>query len=400
MGLIAAALGTFNGVMADQWKEYFYCDALGADVIAVKGQKRVSGRSANTSGSDNIISDGSVIAVADGQCMIIVEQGAVVEICAKPGEYKYDAKSEPTIFQGNLSDSIKQVFEQMGKRFQFGGQPANDQRVYYFNTKEIVGNKYGTPSPVPFHVYQANAGIDLDIRVKCFGEYSYKVTNPILFYTNVCGNFDGEYTRDKIDSQLKTELLTALQPAFAKISAMNIRYSEIPAHTTELAQSLNTELSAKWKDLRGIEIVSFGVSSITADPEDEETIKQMQKNAAYKDPTLAAATLVGAQAQAMQDAAKNTNGAAMAFMGTNMAQAAGGINAQNLYAMGGQQQQQAPAAPAAGEWVCPKCGAKNTGKFCSQCGTPKPETGEWTCPKCGAKNTGKFCTQCGTAKPE
>jgi membrane protease subunit (stomatin/prohibitin family) len=368
-----------------------------ANVIAVKGTKRVTGASSNH-GNDNIITDGSVIAVADGQCMIIVEQGKVVEICAQPGEYKYDNASEPSLFVGKLGDSVKSVFAQIGKRFTFGGQPAEDQRVYYFNTKELTGNKYGTPNAVPFRVVDKNIGLDMDISVRCFGEYSYKVTNPILFYTNVTGNFADSYTTDMIDSQLKTELLTALQPAFAKISEMGIRYSALPGHATELADALNEQLSAKWKDLRGIEIVSFGVSSITANEEDEKAIKQAQQAAINRDPGMAAATLVNAQAQAMQNAASNPNGSMMGFMGMNAAQGAGGANANAFFQAS--QAQQAAAAPAAGEWICPKCGAKNNGKFCSQCGTPKPETGTWTCPKCGAQNTGKFCSQCGTAKPE
>ena len=219
MGLIKAITGAAGGVLADQWKEFFYCDSIEPDVLVVKGQKRTSDkRSSNTNGEDNIISNGSKIAVNDGQCMIIVEQGKVAEICAEPGEFTYDSSTEPSIFSGNLGDSIKATFLNIGKRFTFGGDTAKDQRVYYFNTKEIIGNKYGTANAVPFRVVDNNIGLDIDISIKCFGEYSYKIVDPILFYTNVCGNVDDEYERASIDSQLKTELLTALQPAFAKIS--------------------------------------------------------------------------------------------------------------------------------------------------------------------------------------
>ena len=405
MGLISAAVGSVSGVLADQWKEYFYCDALDTGVLAVKGKKKVSGRSSNTKGSDNVISNGSVIAVADGQCMLIVEQGKIVDVCAEPGEYKYDTSTEPSIFAGSLGQSIKDVFKNIGKRFTFGGEVANDQRVYYFNTKEVIGNKYGTPSPVPFRVVDQRAGIDIDISIRCFGEYSYRVSNPLLFYTNICGNVTEDYTRDKIDSQLKTELLTALQPAFAKISDQGIRYSSLPGHTTEMADALNEVLSAKWRDLRGIEIVSIGVSSVKANEEDEAMIKEMQKNAAYTNPNLAAATLVGAQASAMQAAASNTAGAAVGFMGMNMAQGSvGGINAAQLYQMGAQQQAAPSAAPtsAADAWTC-SCGAQATGKFCPECGAKKPvpkKAEGWTCPSCGAQATGKFCPECGTKKPE
>ena len=395
MGLIKAALGAAGGVMADQWREYFYCEAIPSDVMAVKGRKKVTGRSSNTKGDDNIISNGSVIAIADGQCMLIVEQGKVVDVCAEPGEYTYDMSTEPSIFYGDLGENVKNVFMNIGKRFTFGGEAPKDQRIYYFNTKELIGNKYGTPSPVPFRVVDQNIGLDVDIAIKCFGEYSYRITNPMLFYKNVCGNVEGEYTRERIDSQLKSELLTALQPAFAAISDMGIRYSALPAHTMEIADALNEVLSEKWADLRGVEIVSFGVSSVKASEEDEAMIKELQRNAVFRNTNMAAAQLVGAQAQAMQDAAKNSAGAFTGFMGMGMAQQSGGVNAQTLFQMGAQQHQAQQAAPADG-WKC-SCGAMNTGKFCSQCGVKKPESG-WTC-ACGAVNQGKFCSQCGAKRP-
>lgn len=407
MGLIKAALGSAGGVLSDQWKEFFYCEALPADVVVAKGEKRTSKRSSNKRGTENIISDGSVIAVADGQCMIIVEQGKVVDICAEPGEFIYDMSTEPSVFTGDLSQMIPAVLENMGKRFTFGGEAPKDQRVYYFNTRELMGNKYGTPSPVPFRVVDNNIGLDVDISIRCFGEYSYRVTNPILFYTNVCGNVASVYQRSEIDGQLKSELMTALQPAFAKISEMGIRYSALPGHTMELADALNEVLSQKWSQLRGIQIVSFGVSSVKASEEDEQMIKELQRNATFRNPNMAAAQLVGAQAAAMQSAAANENaGPAMAFMGMNMAGAAGGMNAQSLFQMGQQpqptqptQQNQTPAA--SNDWCC-SCGcADNTGKFCAECGAPKPAPAAngWTCKCCGAANKGKFCSECGAPKP-
>ena len=397
MGLIKAALDSVTGVLADQWKEYFYCEALDGNTLVVRGRKRQKGFSGNR-GSDNIISNGSVVAVADGQCMIIVDQGKISELCAEPGEFVYDSSTEPSLFCGDLSDGIMDVFKVMGKRFTFGGVAPKDQRVYYFNTKELVGNKYGTPSPVPFRVVDQRAGIDIDIGIRCFGEYSYRITNPILFYTNVCGNVSDAYTRDKLDNQLKTELLTALQPAFARISDEGIRYSSLPGHTREISDALNEELSGKWRDLRGLEIVSFGVSSVKASEEDEQMIKEMQRNAALRDPNVAAAHLVGAQAAAMQDAARNANGAAMGFMGMNMAAQTGGVNAASLYAMGSQQPAQPASSPKGDGWTCPNCGKTVFGKFCTECGTKKPADG-WTCPSCGAVNKGKFCAECGAKKP-
>ncbi len=409
MGLIKAITGAAGGVLADQWKEYFYCDALPAEVLVRKGQKRVSGRSSNTKGVDNIITKGSVIAVADGQCMIIVDQGRVAEICAEPGEFTYDSSTEPSILCGNLSQNIPAVFKNIGKRFTFGGEAPKDQRVYYLNTKELIGNKYGTPSPVPFRVVDRNVGLDIDISIRCFGEYSYRITNPVLFYTNVCGNVEQDYQRSEIDSQLKTELLTALQPAFARISDMGIRYSALPGHTQEMADALNTVLSGKWRDLRGVEIVSLGVSSVKASEEDEAMIKELQRNAAFRNPTMAAAHMVGAQAAAMQAAAANQGaGPAMAFMGMNMANQAGGLNAQGLFQMGQQQAAAAPApaaptpapaapVPDANTWKC-ACGNLATGKFCTECGAKRPAPEGWVC-ACGAVNKGKFCSECGAKKP-
>lgn len=408
MGLISAALGAASGVLADSWKEYFYCEAMPADVLVAKGHKRASGRSSNTKGSDNIITSGSVVAVADGQCMIIVDQGKVVELCAEPGEFVYDASTEASIFSGSLGAGIEATFAAIGKRLSFGGEAPKDQRVYYFNTKEITGNKYGTASPVPFRVVDKRAGIDIDIALRCFGEYSYRIADPMLFYTNVCGNISDYYKRDKIDGMLKSEMLTALQPAFAKISDMGIRYSAVPGHTMELADALNEVLSAKWRDLRGIEVVSIGVNSIKASEEDEALIKELQKEAAkidleiskdekLTDANLAAAHLIAAQAQAMQNAASNTgSGAMMGLAGVNMAANMGGVNVADLLAAGQAQKQNASQGQKG--WTC-SCGAVNTGNFCTECGKTKPaQINSWTC-KCGAVNKGKFCAECGSPKP-
>ena len=410
MGFLQAAVGAAGGTLADSWKDYFCCDSLDADVLVKKAEHKAGGRSSNTKGTDNIITDGSKLIVAAGQCAITVDQGKVFNIISEPGAYEYKTGTAPSLFSGGFLDGVKSTIKDMWQRFTFGGEPAKDQRIYFVNLKEIVGNKYGTAAPVPFRVVDQRARIDMDIAIKCFGEYSFKITNPILFYTNVCANVTDEYRREQISSQLKTELLTALQPAFAILSEKGIRYSALPGHTLELSDALNNQLSNKWRDLRGIEVVSFGVSSVTADEEDAKKIKQMQEMAAYTDPTMAAARLVGAQANAMETAAGNTSGAMAGFMGMGMAGAAGGMNAQNLFAMGQQMQQpqqvqQTPPPQQTGgqqsggvSWKC-SCGAANTGKFCLECGKPKPaETVGWTC-SCGNVNKGKFCAECGKPKP-
>lgn len=389
MGLIKAALGGAGGVLADQWKDYIYCQSMGTDVLVSRGRRRTGKRSSNH--GSNILTTGSVIAVNEGQCMMVVDQGKIAGFSAEPGEYTWDGTSEPSVFSGNLEEGLGGMLEAMVRRFTFGGDAAKDQRVYFFNLKEITGNKYGTPAPVPFRVVDANIGLDMDISIRCNGEYSYRIMNPIAFYQNVCGNVEQEYTRSQLDSQLKSEFLTALQPAFARISAQGIRYSALPGHTQELAQAMNTVLSAKWSELRGIQVVSVGVNSVTASPEDEATIKELQKSAVFRNPNMAAAHMVQAQAEAMKTAAGNRNGAMAGFMGMNMAQSAGGFDTNALYRMG----QQTPS-PAPGTWLC-TCGTENTGKFCAQCGAKKPEEG-WVC-SCGSVNKGKFCPECGAKKP-
>ena len=394
MGLIKAGFGAIGGTLADQWKEFFYCDALPADVLVKKGQKRTSSRSSNTKGSDNIITNGSGIAVADGQCMIIVEQGKVVELCAEPGQFTYDTSSEPSIFTGKLGESLKQTFKTIGKRFTYGGDTGKDQRIYYFNTKEIIDNKFGTPNPIPFRVVDKNINLDIDVAVRASGVYSYKIADPMLFYTNVCGNVENDYERSEIDTQLKTEFISALQPAFGKLSELGLRPNQIVTHNTELETAMNEALSAKWQELRGLKVVTVALGSVTLPDEDAELIKNAQHAAILRDPTMAAATLTGATADAMRAAAANENGSMTGFMGMGMAMnAAGGMGTQNLYAMGAQQNAQ--NVPPQGGWTC-GCGTQNTGNFCTNCG--KPKNTAWLC-ECGTQNTGNFCTNCGKPKP-
>lgn len=433
MGLLKAGIGAVGGVLADQWKEYFYCEAMDRDILVMKGRKRTGKRSSNKKGDDNIISNGSVIAVADGQCMLIVDQGKVVEVCAQPGEFVYDTSTEPSIFSGDLGESLNNTFNKIGQRFAFGGDAGKDQRVYYFNTKEIMDNRFGTPSPIPFRVVDRNIGLDIDVSVRCNGVYSYRITDPILFYTNVCGNVSEEYTREELDSQLKAEFLTALQPGFARISEMGIRPNAIPGHLMELTDAMDKILSEKWQGLRGLKIVAIGMNQVTLPEEDAEMIKQAQRMAILQNPSMAAATLAGAQAEAMKMAASNQNGAMMGFAGMNMASAQGGMNMQGLYQMGAQQnmagmqqgmpgaqpymagmqqgmpgaqqnmagmQQGMPGAQqtAPGSWQC-QCGTIATGKFCPECGSPRPVVqDQWTC-SCGTVNKGKFCQECGKSRP-
>jgi membrane protease subunit (stomatin/prohibitin family) len=402
MGLLKAAKDAVGGLLAEQWREYFYCDALDNEVLVMKGKKRINGRGSNTKGSENVITNGSVVAVNAGQCMIIVDQGKVAEVCAQPGEFVYDTSSEPSVFTGDLGESLEKTFREIGKRFSFGGEPGKDQRVYYFNVKEIMNNRFGTASPVPFRVVDTNIGLDIDISIRCNGMYSFQITDPLLFYENVCGNVTDVFERSEIVSQLKTELLTALQPAFAEISAMGVRYSAVPAHTVQLAAALNHVLSESWKGTRGIEMVSMSINSITASEEDEDMIKELQRKAVYRNAGMAAATMTEATAEAMKLAAANTGtGPMLAFTGMQMASASGGIQTKELFAMDMESRRKQEsggvfAGQSGSNWQC-GCGARNTGKFCMECGKPRPSDG-WVC-TCGTKNTGKFCTECGKPMP-
>lgn len=393
MGLIKAGLGSLGGVLADQWKEYIYCDALAANVLVARGKKQTSSRSSNTKGHDNVITDGSGVMVADGQCMIIVEGGKVVEICAEPGEFTYDNKVAPSIFAGKFGESLVETFKNIGKRFTFGGAVGGDQRVYYINTKEMIDNKFGTPNPIPFRVVDRNIGLDLDTAVRCSGVYSYKVKNPVFFYANISGNVSDEYTREDLDGQLKTEFVSALQPAFAKLSALEMRPSEIPGHAESLCEAMNEALDKKWGELRGIEVVSVALNPLVLPEEDARMIKEAQKSAIMRDPSMAAAQLVGAQADAMRAAAANQGGAMTGFMGMGMAANQGGMNAQSLFGLGQKKQTEAVSL---GAWQC-KCGNTVNGNFCNNCGSPNPDA-VWTC-SCGNQNKGNFCSNCGAKRP-
>lgn len=403
MGLIKAALGAAGGVLADQWKEFFYCDSIDSNTLMVKGSKRTGGRSSNTKGSDNLITNGSVIAVADGQAMAIVEQGKVVEFCAEPGEFTYDTSTEPSIFAGSLGDSIKETFNTIGRRFTFGGDTGKDQRVYYFNTKEIMGNKYGTATPIPFKVViSEEMNLKLSVDVRCNGEYTYKMTNPLLFYTNIAGNVSDSYEKTEWEDILRSSLLDALQPALARIAASKIEYYELPAHTAEIRNALSEVLKPDWTETRGIELVKLTINSLSIPEDQRKKITEWEENVMTTNPMMAGSRLVGAQADAMRTAAGNEAGAMTGFMGMGMAQNLGGNNAQSFFAMG-QQQTQVPNPQAAPNpnnamgWKC-ACGTVATGKFCPDCGAKKPEADGWTC-ACGAVNKGKFCPECGAKKP-
>ena len=394
MGLLKAAANAASSTMADQWMDFFYQDAMPDTVLVTKGQRRVDARSVNR-GNDNIISNGSGIAVNKGQCMMIVEQGRIMDVSAEPGLYTWTQSSEPSIFTGPLNKSIIDTLRTMGRRFTHGGGTGKDQRIYYFNIRELMGNKFGTATPIPFRVVDTNIGLDMDITLRCNGVFSYRMEDPLLFYTNVSGNVAQSYTRDMIETQLRSEFISALQPAFARMSEAGMRYSSIPGHTTELSKHINNVLSEKWGRLRGLQVVNIAINSLSAPKEDEDMIKQLQRKAVMRDPGMAGAALVNAQAEAMKAAAGNQGGALAGFMGLGMAQQAGGANAQQFFAQQQAASHDPVAAPNQSGWTC-TCGMVNQGRFCGDCGSQRPEDG-WSC-RCGTVNQGRFCSECGSPR--
>ena len=405
MGLIKAAVSSVDSMLADQWKEYFICEALPNDVLMRKGEKRTSSRSSNTMGSDNVISNGSGIVVADGQCMLLVDQGRVVEVCAEPGLFTYESSTEPSIFYGSLGKNIVETFKRIGGRISYGGDTGKDQRVYYINTKEIMDNKFGTSSPIMFDVVNKHIGMRRTVQVRCNGVYSYRITDPLTFYTRLCGNESFEYRRDRIDSQMKMEFISALTPALAAMSELELRPAQIPAKVNELKVAMNDALRAEWVESRGITVEKIAMNAPTLTPEDMKKINELEDAVNLgQNPFAMAGRMTDATAAAMEAAAGNSAGAMTGFLGMGMAGGAmgGGFNAaQQFYGMGAQQQaQQKAAAPAAEGWKC-ACGATATGKFCPECGAKKPEPKPvegWTC-DCGHTATGNFCPECGAKKP-
>ena len=417
MGLIKAAKDSFSSIMSDQWREYFYCDSLSNDVLMVKGQKRQDSGRKNNNGNDNIISNGSIVAVNEGQCMIIVDQGGIVDVCAEAGEFVYDTSTEASLFYGSLGDNIKNTFTTMAKRFTFGGNTAKDQRVYFFNTKEILNNMYGTATPIPFHIIDRNTGFEFETNMKCNGKYTFKLVDPLLFYKNVAGNVRDTYTKTELLSNMKDELIEALKSAVAEIAGNGVLPSQVAGHSKEITQIVVREMSAQWTELRGVEIVTLTMNPSFPEA-DLERINKWADTAVLRNGAMAEARRTEAFTNMMEG--KNGSGSnggnsgdamgnmmnmmAMNMMGNMMGNGAfGGM--MGTPASAGQQaqpqmqpQMQPQSAPVLG-WTC-SCGkTDNRGEFCAECGSPKPAAAGWTC-SCGHVNQGKFCQECGKKKPE
>lgn len=398
MGLISAAVSSVSGVLSDSWKEVIEPDDMSDSTLLVKGVAVKKG--SNKKGTDNYVSNGSVIHVYPNTLMLLMDGGKIVDYSAQEGYYEVNNSSAPSIFNGELKDSVKETW----KRFQFGGVPSQKQYVYYINTAEIKGIKFGTRNPVNYFDNFYNA----ELFLRAHGSYSIKITDPIKFFTEFAPKGTDRIEIKDLSEQLFNEFMDALQSAINQMSVDGVRISAITSKSRELSKYMADVLDADWNDLRGIEVCSVGLASISYDDESKALINMRNKGAMMSDPTIREGFVQSSVAQGMQAAGSNTSGAANAFMGMGMGMnAAGGFmsaaSQTNAAQMAQQQvaqqaaQQAAQQNQAANGWKC-SCGTVNTGNFCSGCGSKKPENTSWTC-SCGTTNTGRFCSNCGSPKP-
>ena len=399
MGLIRAILLATGSVAADQWKEFFTCDALSNDVLVAKGIMKTEGRGffRRNKASTDIITNGSVINVNEGQAALIIDNGKIVEFCAEPGMFRWDSSSEPSIFGGEFFKGVVDSFKKIGSRFTFGGDMGAEQRIYYVNTKEILGNKFGTTTPMAYDDPYYNTAL----YIRYFGQYSFKITDPIIFFSSVAGNVSDRYTREELVSVSTDEFMTALDTALGRCALDGIKFSQLPLKQREIAKYMSETLDAEWHAARGMEIASVALAKVTPDEKSRERIEEFDSNMMHADPTAMTGGLAYAQMQAMKNAAANGGGAVNGFMGFGMAaNAMGGAAGQSTLIDNAKRLSEEKAADAAGTRACAACGSAVSGKFCPECGTKYEEPTAWTCPDCGAACTGKFCSACGAKKPE
>ena len=398
MGVFKALNNSVSSVMKDVWRDCFYCDAISDNVLVSKGKRKND--TSNNRGSENIISHGSTVIVNEGQSIIMVKDGAVVDICSKAGAYIYEYKdSGSDIPAQQLKAGLLGSLLDVGRRLSYAGEIVEDHRVYYVNTKDIIGVLFGSANPIPFRVVDNNIGLDMDISLRLNGAFSYKIVDPAIFYKTVCGNVVDTYSRSQLDGRLKDELMTAMHPVLGQMSAMGIRYNAITYHVQEMLDILNNTLNSKWRYSLGVELTSITFASIQADEDDEDTIKELQKVAVFRNSGMAAANLISSQAEAMKLAASNTSaGPIMALAGLN---AFGNMNTQNQamsILCGTQQESNKIQAPKSNSiWRC-NCGAEVQGNFCSNCGSKRPANR--CCSRCGTVHSEampiKYCCNCGT----
>lgn len=392
MGIIRATMSAIGGGLADQWQEVIEAGDMSDTTVFKKGEAVRGGdrRNSNRKGNTDVISNGSVIHVYPNQFMMLVDGGKVVDFTAEEGYYKVDNSCAPSLFAGQFGDALRDTFS----RVKFGGVPSYSQKVFFINTQEIKGIKFGTRAPVNYFDSFYNS----ELFLRAHGTYSIKITDPLKFYAEVVSKSAEKVDINDINEQYLSEFLDALQSAINRMSADNIRISHVTGKSRELSQYMANELDAEWKANRGFEVLSVGIASISYDDESKELINMRNKGAMLGDPTVREGYVQGSIARGMEAAGSNPNGSAAAFMGMGVGMNAGGSFMAAASASNQAQMNRAQTETPADGWTC-KCGKTNSGKFCSDCGAPKPAAIEgWTC-KCGKQNSGKFCSECGSPRP-
>ena len=399
MGIIKATFDALGGALADQWAEVIEADNMSDTTVFCKGVKvRASDRrNSNKKGTDDVISNGSVIHVYPGQFMMLVDGGKIVDFTAEPGYYKVDESSAPSLFAGEFGKAFVDAF----RRIKFAGVPSYKQMAYFVNLQEIKGIKFGTRTPVNYYDTFYNA----ELFLRAHGTYSIRITDPVKFYTEVVPKNVDRVEIESVNAQYLSEFLEGLQASINRMSADGIRISFVASKSTELSRYMSTELDATWKETRGFEIQSVGIASISYDEESKELINLRNKGAMLSDPTVREGYVQGSIARGMEAAGSNPQGPTGAFVGMGVGMSTTGgfmssatqTNREQMAREAELRERQAQQETANG-WTC-ECGAKNTGKFCSECGKKKPEDkGSWTC-SCGQVCTGKFCPECGSPRP-
>lgn len=400
MGIIKAATSAIGGGLADQWLEVIEPDNMSDSTVMTKGVKvrRNDKRGSNRKGTEDVIADGSVIHVYPNMMMLLVDGGRIIDYTAEEGYYTVKNELAPSMLNGSLKDAISETFD----RFKFGGVTPQKQQVFYINLQEIKGIRFGTSSPLNYFDNFYNA----ELFLRAHGNYSLRITDPILFYTNAIPKNKSQVDINDINEQYLAEFLTALQTAINKMSADGERISYVPSKSMELSKYMGTVLDDSWRELRGMEIVSVAVASISYTDDSVKLINMRNQGAMLGDPSIREGYVQGSVARGMESAGSNAAGATTGFVGMGMGMNAGGgyLNQASQNNQQQMQQQQAPAQSNADHWDCPQCGTSNTGKFCSNCGTPKPTSDgpslKMKCSDCGevidlANGIPKFCPNCG-----
>lgn len=398
MGIIKAVTTAVGGALADQWLEVIEPEDMGDKTVFACGVQVRQGKGSNTKGTSELVSNGSIIHVYPNQFMMLTDGGKIVDYTAEPGYYKVNHSSEPSLFNGQLGNALKETFN----RVRFGGIAPGVQKVYYVNLQEIKGIKFGTRNPVNYFDNFYNA----ELFLRAHGNYSLKITDPIKFYTEVVPKNGDRVEIDSVNEQYLAEFMEALQAAINQMSADGVRISHVVSKSRELGRYMADILDESWNRLRGMEIQEVGIS-ITYDDESQSLINLRNKGAMMSDPSIREGYVQSTVAEGIKDAGSNANGAMAGFMGMGVGMQAGGgfmgaASSTNMQQMQMNQMSQGQAGQGqAGqgqtEWICSGCRAANSGKFCGECGSPRPSQ-EWTC-SCKTLNKGRFCSECGRPRP-